>query len=72
MEVQYAENDSRAAGEVALLGLPGLSDPNWRWVRRALKWMLPAGWMASANRNHIPDVSYPFEGEALSRSAARG
>ena len=49
-----------------LLGLPGLPDPNWQWVRRAFE-VDDAGWlwMASANRDHIPDVSYPFEGEAL-------
>ena len=49
-----------------LLGVPGLPDPNWQWVRRAFE-VDDAGWlwMASANRDHIPDASYPFEDEPL-------
>ena len=71
-EIQYTpRTDPGQAGEVTLLGLglpapSNLPDPNWQWVRRAFE-VDDAGWlwMASANRDHIPDVSYPFEGEAL-------
>jgi hypothetical protein len=65
--IQYSPRATPGqAGEVTLVGLPGLPDPYWQWVRRAFE-VDDAGWlwMASANRDHIPDASYPFEGEAL-------
>jgi hypothetical protein len=66
-QIQYTPRTTpRQAGEVTLVGLPGLPDPYWQWVRRAFE-VDDAGWlwMASANRDHIPNASYPFEGEAL-------
>jgi hypothetical protein len=64
------ERRPERAGEVTLLGLP--PDANWYWFRRAFE-VDDAGWlwMASANRNRIPDASYPFEGEALCHPSAR-
>jgi hypothetical protein len=73
--IQYTPQRTLAqAGEVTLVGLPRfqdpfqdpLPDPYWQWVRRAFE-VDDAGWlwMASANRDHIPNASYPFEGEAL-------
>ena len=66
-EIQYTPRTTPGeAGEVTLLGLPGVPDANWYWFRRAFE-VDDAGWlwMASANRNRIPDASYPFESEAL-------
>jgi PA14 domain/Divergent InlB B-repeat domain len=66
-EIQYTPRTTPGqAGEVTLLGLPRVPHADWQWVRRAFE-VDDAGWvwMASANRDHIPDVSYSFEGEAL-------
>ncbi|HEY5707423.1 MAG TPA: PA14 domain-containing protein [Terrimicrobiaceae bacterium] len=66
-EIQYTPRANPGqAGEVTLLGLPGVPHADWQWFRRAFE-VDDAGWlwMASANRDHIPNASYPFEGESL-------
>ena len=66
-QIQYTpRSDPGQAGEVALLALPRIPHADWQWFRRAFE-VDDAGWlwMASANRDHVPNVSYPFEGEAL-------
>ena len=73
-EIQYTPRTTPGqAGEVTLLGLPGIPHADWQWVWRAFE-VDDAGWlwMASANRDHIPDVSYPFEREALYAIPPRG
>jgi hypothetical protein len=66
-EIQFTPRATPGqAGEVTLLGLPGVPHADWQWFRRAFE-VDDAGWlwMVSAVRDHIPDVSDPFEGEAL-------
>ena len=73
-EIQYTPRTTPGqAGEVTLLGLPHLPHADWQWFRRAFE-VDDAGWlwMASANRDHIPDASYPFEREALYAIPPRG
>ncbi len=73
-EIQYTpRSDSGQAGEVTLLALPGIPHADWAWVRRAFE-VDDAGWlwMTSANRNHVPEASYPWEGEAIYAIPNRG
>ena len=73
-EIQYTpRSDPGQAGEVTLLALPGLPHPDSAWFRRAFEidhagWL----WMASANRNHLPNASDPWEGEAMYAIPSRG
>ena len=65
--IQYAPRATPGlAGEVTLLGLPGLPDPYWQWVHNAFEvddtgWI----WFASTARDHIPDPNFAYEGQAL-------
>jgi PA14 domain/Chitobiase/beta-hexosaminidase C-terminal domain/Divergent InlB B-repeat domain/FlgD Ig-like domain len=66
-DVQYTpRSDPGQAGEVTLLALPGVPHANWQWFRRAFE-VDDAGWLwlASAVRDHVPDASYPSDGEAI-------
>ena len=73
-QIQYTpRSDPGQAGEVTLLGLPYLPHPDSAWFRRAFE-VDHAGWvwMASSNRNHLPNVNDPWEGEAIYAIRSQG